>query len=461
MNGERRSNPVKVLVLDDDKKNQRYFSVILSGLGYQYFGIVNPAETFKFIEKEKPQIIFLDIVLPHFNGIEILKNIKKSHPHIVIILITAYATIKTAVNAIRSGALDYIEKPVTKDQLEILLNKSKNFMQLTEENITLKNQLEATYNLDKICVKSKVMYDILDKVMRIAKTDTSVLIYGQSGTGKELIARFIHENSLRKTYPFIPVNCAALPETLLESELFGHERGAFTGAISKKRGLFEYADKGTIFLDEISGMTLSFQAKLLRFLEDFKFRRVGGNELRETNVRVICATNHDPMSAIKTNQLREDLYYRINGITIELPPLRERVEDISELINYFITQQCKINEISQKDIDKQAFDILINYSWPGNVRELKNTVQQIICLSENKTIYKKDLPEHILKATKIFMNKTFMSYKKAKEIVLSEFEVDYFKRIINLTNGNITKAAELTEVSRKSIYNILHKNNLI
>lgn len=453
----------KILVIDDDESAQKYFSIVIPQLGHQYFGLKNPSQLLEILENKKPAIIILDLVIPGDNGIQILKVIKEFNRNIVVIILTAYASIKTSVEAIKAGALDYVEKPITKDDLEILLNKASQFVILTEENQKLKNQLEATYDLGQVCTKSNIMKDILGRAMQIAKTDTSVLILGESGTGKELIARTIHSNSLRKSQLFIPVNCAALPDNLLESELFGHEKGAFTGAFSKKRGLFEYANKGTIFLDEIAEMNFAFQAKLLRFLEDFTFRRVGGNQLRETNVRVICATNHDPIKSIEKNKLREDLYYRINGITIELPPLRDRREDIIALIDFFVIKYCVSNNITEKQLDKQAVEILQNYSWPGNVRELKNIIQQMISLSKNTIITKRDIPDSIIHVSRAFVkdNHKIGTYKEEKERILTQFEEEYFRKLLRLSGGNISKSAEIAQLTRKTIYNILNKHELI
>jgi len=453
---------IKVLVVDDDELIQNYFCTVLSKLGYFYLGSKNAEEALSVIDIEKPHFAIIDIKLPEKTGIELLTEIRKINSNIVTIIITGYPSIETAQEAIKAGAIDYVQKPLSLEQIDLLLAKAVGFRQSSIKKNVCSPQTFSPIGFHDIVFNSTIMKDILKRTLSIALSDVSVLINGESGTGKELIARVIHHNSPRRKGCFIPVNASAVPENLLESELFGHEIGAFTGAVTKKRGLFEFANNGTIFMDEISEMSFSMQAKLLRVLEDYKIRRVGGYELRKIDVRFISATNIDPEKAVTANKLREDLYYRLNVVNITLPPLRQRSEDIPLLISYFIEKYAKHFNKEIVGIDDQALESMSKYNWPGNIRELMNVIQEIICLNSKTKIKNYDLPNKIqdYKSDPFSSMDSMKPFHQEKEKNTRTFEKLYFENLLHQVNGNISRAAEIAQISRTSLYDILNRNNL-
>ncbi|MBI3600311.1 MAG: sigma-54-dependent Fis family transcriptional regulator [Nitrospinae bacterium] len=452
-----------ILVVDDEQDMLENCSRILNNLGYTCITASNGDEAMGIIKEKLPDLIITDLKMPGKNGLELLKEIKKEDSDGLVIIFTAFATIESAVDAVKSGAFDYLPKPFTADQLKITVERALNQKRLAEENRNLKEQLHEHFKYDNIIGQSQKIKDVLNMVSRVARTDSNILLLGESGTGKELIARCIHANSNRAEKPFITVDCASLPENLLESELFGHEKGSFTGAHISRQGMFETANGGTLFLDEIGELTPNLQAKLLRILQERQLRRVGGRSFIDIDIRVISATNKDLGHAIQDKEFREDLFFRLNVISISLPPLRERLDDIPLLCNSFLKKFSDVN----KGISDEAVDMLKNYNWPGNVRELQNVIERAVSLSDGGIISVKDLPDNIKgqgqPPQSPFVKgelKGVVNFKDAKKEWLSSFEKDYLIELLKRNNNNITKAAEEAGIPRMTIYRMMKKYNL-
>ena len=451
-----------ILLVDDENEIIEGRSKIIRNLGYDCLTAQSGNEAIKIIKEENPDIILTDIKMQEGDGFLVLNAVKEFDPDIPVILFTGHGSIDSAVEAMKSGAFDYIQKPVTKDILQVILNKVIEFCSLKEENLKLKKQFKQKYQLEEMVYKNPVMEDIARKVMKAAGCDFNVLIYGETGTGKERIARNIHLKSNRKDKPFVPIDCVALPANLMESELFGYEKGAFTGAIKTKPGLMEIADGGTIFFDEITELDSNLQAKLLRVFQEREFRHVGGTSLLSVDIRIISATNQIPEKAVKEHRLRKDLFYRLNVIPISLPPLRERKDDIPLLTQHFIEEFSPglSNEI--KGISKDALQCLIKNNWPGNVRELKNVIEQAMSMAEQNVITINDLPENIKKYDMSMVDDVFLdtSFQEAKEKCLNEFHKKYVGFLLKKYNGNITKVARECGLSRWTIYRIIENVDL-
>ncbi len=434
---------IKVLVVDDETIVRESLRDWLTDVGHQVLTAENGYQALEIIEKEKPAIAIVDLVMPGMDGIELLKRAKQISPNIEVIIITAYGSIPTAITAMRGGAYDYIEKPFCPEKAELLVEKLAEHHRLIEENIALRRKLEERYQFENIIAKSPKMQQIVEVIKVVAKSNATVLITGDSGTGKELVARAIHSQSYRKDKPFVAVSCAALPESLLESELFGHERGSFTGAHAQRKGKFEVAHRGTLFLDEIGEMSANIQVHLLRVLEEKEFTRVGGNELIKVDVRVISATNKDMKNAIAKGQFREDLYYRLNVVTIDLPPLRERKEDILLLAQHFLEKFAVENQKQIAGFSPEATDFLLKYQWPGNVRELENAIERAVILANNSYIEVADLPQENL-----LLAKPALSTGSLREV-----EKQRILNTLSETSGNYSKAAKILGISRATLYN--------
>jgi len=434
---------VKVLVVDDETIVRESLRDWLSDVGHQVLTAENGYQAMEIIEKEKPGIVIADLVMPGMDGIELLKRAKEISPGIEVIIITAYGSIPTAITAMRVGAYDYIEKPFCPEKAELLIDKLVEHQRLIDENVSLHRKLEERYRFENIIAKSSKMQQVIEMIKVVAKSNATVLITGDSGTGKELVARAIHSQSYRKDKPFVAVSCAALPESLLESELFGHEKGAFTGAHAQRRGKFEVANRGTLFLDEIGEMSANIQVHLLRVLEERELTRVGGNELIKVDVRVISATNKDMRKAIASGQFREDLYYRLNVVTIELPPLRERKEDIPLLAEHFLAKFAVENQKEVIGFSPEATDYLLKYDWPGNVRELENAVERAVILTQNSYVDVAELAQGSL----------ILAHSVPGQERLAEVEKDHILTIINEAGGNYSKAARILGISRVTLYN--------
>src|SRR5512136_2843723 len=380
-----------VLIVDDEVGARESLKMILKR-DYEVFLARDAEEAFLQIKEHTPDLILLDIILPDLDGLKVLERIKQSDPDIIVIMITATKTVKTAVEAMKLGAYDYVTKPFDIDELRLIITRSLSTKALEQEVKYRREEMDKGFDFGNIIGKSKSMKEIFKVVKQIADSKSTALIMGESGTGKELISRAIHYNSNRKNHPFVTINCAAIPETLIESELFGHEKGAFTNAIEKKLGRFEVAHQGTLFLDEIGELSLATQAKILRFLEEKEFNRVGGSKTIKVDVRLITATNKDLNQLIKKGNFREDLYYRINVVPIVIPPLRERKEDIPLLIEYFIKKFSEENNKKVKGVSKEALEVMIEYEWPGNIRELENLIERVIALTSKEYIQVEEIP---------------------------------------------------------------------
>jgi len=433
----------KILVVDDEAIIRESLRDWLSDAGHQVLTAENGPQALEIVEKDKPGIAVVDLVMPGMDGIELLKKAKEVSPSIEVIIITAYASIPTAIAAIREGAYDYIEKPFSPEKVELLIKKLVEHQRLIEENISLHQKLEKRYRFENIIAKSAKMQQIIELIKVVAKSNATVLTTGESGTGKELVARAVHSQSYRKDKPFVPVSCAALPESLLESELFGHEKGAFTGAHAQRKGKFEFANRGTLFLDEIGEMSANIQVHLLRVLEEKAFTRVGGNELIKVDVRIISATNKDIEKAVASGQFREDLYYRLNVVTIELPPLRERKEDIPLLAQHFLKEFALENQKEISGFSPEVTDFLLKYQWPGNVRELENTIERSVILAQNSYIEIADLLQK---------NSPLVSSALTGRS-LREVERSHILNILSETGGNYSEAARILAISRATLYN--------
>ena len=385
-------------VIDDEPIIHEVLGELLTSEGYEVEISSSGEEALDKYSTQSFGLVLLDLLMPGMDGIEVLKKIKKIEPHAAIIIITAYASVESAISAMKMGAFDYIQKPFKHDELLLTVKRAIEHKKLQEENIRLKDELGKKFSFENIIGKSTGMKSIFEVIKAAAPTRSTILIQGESGTGKELVSRAIHQNSNRANLPFIIVNSGSLPPDLLESHLFGHVKGAFTGAVSDKKGLFEAADKGTIFFDEISSLNPETQAKLLRVVQDQEFMMLGGTKTIKVDVRLIAATNSDLEELIKQNKFRQDLFYRLNVIKIELPPLRERKEDIPILMKHFLDIYSKENKKEIEGITEDVTEILVNYDWPGNIRELENMIERAIVLTKSKLITRETLPPFLLSA---------------------------------------------------------------
>lgn len=433
----------KILVVDDEAIVRESLQDWLRDAGYQVLTAENGPKALEVIGKEKPGIMIADLVMPGMDGIELMKRAKAQQPGIEVVIITAYASIPTAITAMKEGAYDYIEKPFCPERAELLVKKLAEHQELVEENLSLRQKLEDHYRFENIITKSAKMQRVIEVIKVVAKSNATVLITGESGTGKELVARAIHSQSNRRSKPFIAVSCAALPESLLESELFGHEKGSFTGAYAQKKGKFEFAEGGTLFLDEIGEMSANIQVHLLRVLEEKEFTRVGGNEPIKVDVRVLSATNKDLRKAIEKQEFREDLYYRLNVVNIELPPLRERREDVPLLAQHFLNKFALENRKEISGFSPEAIELLLDYDWPGNVRELENAVERAVILAKDSLITVDDLPQESLS----------LGYSTASKRSIKEVEKEHILNVLHRTGDNYSEAARILGISRMTLYN--------
>jgi two-component system nitrogen regulation response regulator NtrX len=432
-----------VLVVDDEDYIRSTIAGILNDEHYDVRLAKDGFEALAAMKSFDPQIVLLDIWLPQMDGIEVLKRMKEQYPDTIVIMISGHGTIDTAVKTIKLGAYDFIEKPLSADKLLITISNGLKVFNLQQENRQLKVTIERKYEIISV---SKAMEDLKKKIAIVAPSDSWVMITGENGTGKELVANAIHRLSSRANMPFIDVNCAAIPEELMESELFGHEKGAFTGADRKRIGKLELADSGTLFLDEIGDMSLRMQAKLLRTLEEGRFTRIGGNDPIDIDIRVVAATNKIIKDEIRDGRFREDLYYRLNVIPLHILPLRERKEDIPVLVEYFLNEKNKISR-QKKQITPGAMGVLSSYVWKGNVRELKNLIERLFVLVEGDIIDIEDLPREIRSYVEDSVEQADDRLHSAK----SAFEKDYIIRMLRENNWNITKTAVKIGISRENL----------
>ncbi len=449
-----------ILVVDDEPLIRESLYEILKIEGYRVEMASSGEEALEVIKKEKVDIVLTDMKLPYMSGITLLSETKKIAPETEVILITGYGSIETAVDAMKKGAYDYVTKPINDNEIKSLINKIVEKAYILEENRVLK-ELIARENRSSYCnmigasPKMQKVYHIIDSV---ASTNATILITGESGTGKGLTARAIHEmDRNRKDKPFVEVSCGAISETLLESELFGHVKGAYTGAIKDKEGRFEYAKGGTIFLDEIDAFSLGLQVKLLRVLQDGVFERVGDNITRKTDARIIVATNRNLLELVEKGEFREDLYYRVNVIAIQMPPLRERKDDIEALVSYFIDKYNKINNKSIQGISKEVKRLFMEYHWPGNIRELENAIEGAVIMCKSHIIQKGDIPNLAkLEADQ----KLQLSGEKLLKKAVEQPEREHIISVLNECNWNRNKAARLLGINRTTLYNKMKKYNI-
>jgi len=445
-------NQVDILVVDDDEVACHLLQEVLKKEGYSVTATTKGKEA---VQKgaEKPfDLAIVDIRMPDLDGVEVLKALKQINPETSVIMVTAYGSIDTAIEAIKAGAYDYLAKPFKMEELRITVKRALEQRRLLQENLYFRQELKAKYKFENIIGISPPMFEVYKTVARVVNSKSTVLIYGESGTGKELIARAIHFNSPRAERPFVTIDCGSIPETLLESELFGHVKGAFTGATSSKKGLFELADGGTCFLDEVGEVPFPLQTKLLRVLQEHEIRRVGGTEVMLIDVRVIGATNRNLETFVREGRFREDLFYRLNVVTITLPPLRERQDDIPLLANHFCRLYSAENQKLISHIAPEAMVLLMSYDWPGNVRELENVIERAIALTKNTVILPEDLP------LKFQKEKVDLSMGVIHQLLsLDELEKRYIQEVLQQTRGNKTRAAEILGINRRTLYRMARR----
>jgi two-component system, NtrC family, response regulator AtoC len=447
---------MRIVIIDDEESMRHMLSIILKKEGYDVVSAEGGRQAIKILEKDDFDFILCDIRMPEMSGMEFLKTITSLTPDHwpltpVVIMMSAYGGVDTAIECMKLGAYDYISKPFKADEIILTLKKAEERERLKKENIRLKKSQEKEHNFSSIIAKSKEMRRVFELINKVKDYNTTILLTGESGTGKELVARAIHYNGIRKDKPFVAVNCGAIPETLIESELFGHVKGAFTDAIKTKSGLFEEADKGTIFLDEIAELPKDLQVKLLRVLQEGEIRKVGDTKSLRIDVRVIAATARNISEEIKKSNFREDLFYRLNVVNINLPPLREKKDDIPDLAGHFLKIYSDKFGKQIKGIDKKAMDAILSYQWPGNVRELENVMERAVILEDADMIKTDSLPfiqsDSEGGYTPPHQTVAGLSIKKAEEAI----ERELIKKALDVTGGNRTKAAELLEISHRAL----------
>ncbi|MBI1820645.1 MAG: sigma-54-dependent Fis family transcriptional regulator [Nitrospirae bacterium] len=440
-------NQISILIVDDEVNIRTALAKILEKQGYKPETAENGQVALSRLENAFYHLVITDLKMADLNGLELLKKVKEHSPETEVVVMTAYGTIETAVNAIKAGAYDYLTKPVDKELLLLLIDKALERQSLSVENKRLRESLKIKNRFEEMIGKSNVLKQIYETIDQVVESDATVLITGESGTGKELVARAIHQQSGRRDKPFITINCGALPETLFESEVFGYEKGAFTGAVSSKTGRFELADGGILFLDEIGELNLKNQVDFLRVLETKEFRRLGGTKLIHVDVRFIAATNRNLLQAIENKTFREDLYYRLNVVPIHLPPLRERKEDIPLLVEFFLREFRSIYHREEKTVSPGTMRLLVNYSWPGNIRQLKNVIERVVIMVRDKTLLPEHLPVEIQEDT---------AKEKTMTIPLGKSLEEVEKEVIQKTLSEIThhreKAAKILGISLRALH---------
>ena len=453
----------KILIAEDDDLNRDNLTELLTMEGYEVKAVENGKEAMAAFVEDKYDLVITDLKMPEGDGLELLKFVKDMNPDNIVIMMTGFGTVDSAVEAMKYGAFDYITKPMKDDLVKLTVSRALSFASLQEENVTLRDNLREKYDFGKMLGYSECIKTIFDTIEKVAKSDSTVIIYGESGTGKELVARAIHFNSDRKNFPLIPVNCGAIPEELLESELFGHEKGAFTGAIRNRLGRFELAQGGTIFLDEIGDMSPSLQVKLLRVIQEKQFERIGGVKTINADVRIIAATNQDLELAVAEKRFREDLYYRINVIPIHLPALRERGPDIAILANHFLQKFAQTKKKDVSSISPEAIACLLHYPWPGNVRELENLIEMLVVLKDGNEIVLEDLPLKIRQFKKEAQSIGSIQIPEDgidfNELV-NQFEKDILLNALEKSSGVKNRAAKLLNLNRTTLVEKLKRLNI-
>ena len=468
-----------ILCVDDEPDLLDTFRRILSRHDYRVATAGSGEEALVALSRQRPSLVITDLMMPDIDGMQVLERSVELYPDVPVLLITAYATVQTAVDAIRRGAYDYVPKPFTHQQLLVVVQRALQQLRLQDENRRLMEQLTGEHGNLGIVGESASMRRVLEMVRRVAPTDLGVLITGESGTGKEVVARALHRASVRSDRSFVPVDCGAIPSNLMESELFGHEKGAFTGASSARAGLVHEADGGTFFLDEVGELDSGVQVKLLRLLQEREYRRVGGNKLLSSDLRVVAATNRDLEKAVREGCFREDLFHRLNVVRVVLPPLRDRPDDIPTLLDHFVARERKRNGRGELRFAPEVRDLLLSYPWPGNVRELLNCCKYVVGLAEGPVIYPDDLPHFVRSALPALQPRAAapvpagessmlgappvridLPYKAAKRAWLEHFETEYIVKLLETHDGNISQAARTAGIDRKSIQRLMKRNDL-
>ncbi len=451
-----------ILIVDDEKNYLIVLETLLGEAGYEVLSSDTVVQAMRLLRNNDVDLIITDMKMPKISGMELLEMVKNKDSDLPVIMMTAYGTVEKAVEAMKKGAFDYITKPFQNQELKLTVAKALEMRRLVKQNRLLREELSNRYHFDNIVGKSKAMHRVYEVIKKVADTKATVLITGESGTGKELIARSIHFNSVRKEAPFVSVNCTALTETLLESELFGHEKGSFTGAVSMRKGRFEMADKGTLFLDEVGEMSPNLQVKLLRVLQEREFERVGGNKSIAVDTRIIAATNKDLWAEVQEGRFREDLFFRLNVVHILVPPLRERADDIPLLVSHFLRKYAEENDRKAMEFAPEAWRALLTYKWPGNVRELENAVERAVILNNGGMITPDDLPGelHVQEPEEFDVDRFLPPGKKLPE-ALAEIEEKMLRRAL-LQCGNVqTRAAELLGIEKNLLRYKMKKYNIV
>ena len=447
---------LRVLIVDDEEDIRDILSDRLQAYGYEIVTAADGSEALEKVEKTSPDLVLLDIQLPELNGMEVLSRIKLEHPQITVIMITAHGKIQLAVDAIKQGAYDFVEKPFDPDLIRIKVDNALERHTLLNQNEYLRSELKGEYG--EIIGKSQKMLEVLEKIEKVASSDSTVLITGETGTGKDLVSRALHRNSPRSSEHFVAINCTAIPSTLLESEIFGHEKGSFTGAITRKIGKMEYANRGTLFLDEIGDMAYELQSKLLTAIDKKEIERIGSTQTIKVDVRFIAATHCNLRDAIQNGKFRGDLYYRINVVNIQLPPLREIKEDIPLLVEHFLCKYSIAQNKKKVQITDKSLDILMNYDWPGNIRQLKNCIEGAILLANSNVIYPENLPQQILSEK---VSESIQGDLQIKlGMSLKEAEKTFILKTLEQAGGNKTEAAKLLGISLRGLHYKLKEYNI-
>ena len=453
----------RILVVDDEVALQKAITRYLKKLDYDAEGVENAALAIEKCKAKVYDLVISDLKMPNMTGLELMKEVKKLNPDVTFLIMTGFGTIESAIEAIKEGAFHYITKPFDINDMGLLADKAIKYKKLSQDNEILKRQVKGMSDFRNIIGCSDQIKDVFRMVEKILDTDSNVLILGESGTGKELIAKAIHYNSKRSAKPLVPVNCGAIPENLLETELFGHMRGAFTGAVSTKIGKFEMANGGTIFLDEIGDMSLKLQVKLLRVLQERRFEPVGSTESVDVDVRVIAATHRNLEELVAKGEFREDLYYRLNVIPIRIPPLRERISDIPLLIGYFMDKFSKANNVTKPIFRDDVMTVLTNYKWPGNIRELENTIERLVILKPGQEVIKNDLPEKFSQDGQSYFSQSVMTIPEdgvSLKNLVDEFENTLILKALDKTNWNKNRAATLLKLNRTTLVEKIKKRKI-
>ena len=445
-----------ILLVDDDEAHRTMLKVNLAAEGYAVNELSDGDEVLPYLKDHEADLILLDMKMARLDGLTTLSLLLQAGYEIPVIVLTAFSSVESAVQAMKKGAYDYIAKPVDIGELEILIDRALSFRSLSEENRQLKKRLKEEFSFTNIIGKSPAMQRMFSTLTMVAPTDATVLITGESGTGKELVANALHQHSQRRDLPFVKLNCAALHESLLESELFGHEAGAFTGASGRRKGRFELANKGTLFLDEIGDMSLQTQAKILRVIQEGEFERLGGAETIKVDVRLLAATHKNLEEMIEAGTFRQDLYFRLSVVPVDLPPLRERATDIPELANYFLSRFAEKNRKDIRDFHPEALNLLMQYEWPGNIRELENTIERAVILCLGEQVTPQDLPPHLLSDEVREMQES----SSPEGFTLRDMEREVIRSTLEKTGHNKSQAAKQLGVARQTLLNKIKEYGL-